>query len=294
MTMAEAPLGHRVRVLGLRAWRRFPWPGGRGRDRAKSLLVRDMRPPRPVPTTAGWLLLEHGEDALERHLLATGAHWEAQVERLLRDNATGLAGATVIDVGGHVGYYAALLARLVGPRGKVVVVEARPELCERIEWARQRNRLGWLDVVHGAAAAAPGPVHLGFDGDRGHTTAASATATLTVPGVRLDEVAAVHGLGVPRLVMMDIEGGEASALVGMSGLLGAEDPPDLLVEVHPDQLDRLGTPQEAVVEDLRARDRHDLFVVDHRRGVRPLEAIPRASSWHLLATRRGRPWPGIT
>lgn len=285
------PSSHRAWVASLRAWRHAPWPAGRGRDRTKDLLTRRARPPRAVPTRAGWLALEHGEDSLERHLLATGTHWETQVVALLESASGRLRGATVVDVGGHVGFYALLLADLVGPEGTVVVVEAHDELCDRIRWAAERNRRHWVRVVHGAATGHEGPVTLGGDPDRGHTTAAeSAHPGFTVPGLRLDDLLAELGTVDPQLVLMDIEGGEAAALRGAAGLLERA-APQLVVEVHPPQLAALGTPELELLSWLATIGPYDLTVLDHRSGPRPCDGPVALDSWHLVATRaaEGRP-----
>lgn len=276
-------------VNALRAWRRFPWPGGRGRDRAKDLLTRNVRPPRAVPTDAGWLLLEQGEDTLERHILATGTHWETQVVALLHANRDRLAGATTLDVGGHVGFYALLLADLVGPAGRVVAVEAHDDLCARIRWARDRNDRPWLEVVAGAASDHAGTLTMGLDPDRGHTTAAGGSAaTFTVAAICLDDWMADRALADPTLVLMDIEGGEADALRGLERLLRRA-APDLLLEVHPVQLAELGTSQEALLAWIRDIAPYDLWMLDHHRGLVPLDDLPVAGSWHLLARHEERP-----
>lgn len=285
----DDPSAHRAWTLGLRAWRRFPWPGGRGRDRTKELLTRHVRPPRAVPTLAGWLALEQGADTLERHVLATGTHWETQVVALLTANRARLAGATVLDVGGHVGFYALLLADLVGPAGRVVAVEAHEELCDRIRWARDRNGRPWLEVVHGAASDRAGTLNLGVDPDRGHTTAAgTAATTFAVDAVRLDEWLDAHDLPEPDLVLMDIEGGEAAALRGLEAVLRRATP-DLLLEVHPEQLADLGTSQDELLTWIGGLGPYALTLLDHRRGPLPLTHLPPSGSWHLLARHQERP-----
>jgi len=242
-----------------------------------------------VPTEAGWLLLEQGEDTLERHILATGTHWETQVVALLGTNRDELDGAVVLDVGGHVGFYALLLAEVVGPAGQVVAVEAHDELCDRIRWARDRNRRPWLAVVRGAAADTAGSLTMGIDPDRGHTTTAgSAAATFTVEAIRLDDCLADHDVPDPSVVLMDIEGGEAAALRGLEATL-RRSTPDLLLEVHPEQLAELGTSQEALLEWIRALGPYDLRMLDHRRGLVPLGRLPVSGSWHLLAQDRRKP-----
>jgi protein-L-isoaspartate(D-aspartate) O-methyltransferase len=51
-------------------------------------------------------------------------------------------GETVAHIGCAVGYYSAILAEIVGPKGRVIAVELDPELCERA----RRNLRRWPQV----------------------------------------------------------------------------------------------------------------------------------------------------
>jgi protein-L-isoaspartate(D-aspartate) O-methyltransferase len=62
-------------------------------------------------------------------------------------------GERVAHIGCAVGYYSAILAEIVGPRGRVLAVELDPELCERA----RRNLRRWrqVEVRHGDGTKEP-------------------------------------------------------------------------------------------------------------------------------------------
>ena len=64
---------------------------------------------------------------------------------------------TVFDVGANVGFLSVILARLVGPGGKVVSLEPLPANAEMIERNARNNGFSQLSVRREAAGAADGP-----------------------------------------------------------------------------------------------------------------------------------------
>lgn len=138
------------------------------------------------------------------------------------------AGATVLEVGGHIGFIAQYFAKLVGPEGKVIVFEPgsnnlpyierntaklpqvrieRQAVSDRIGEATfyedditgQNNSL--LDDYHGAAGVAQSHAMGGMKKAR--------TVRLTT----LDAYIDAHGLKVD-FIKIDIEGNELNALRG--------------------------------------------------------------------------------
>jgi predicted O-methyltransferase YrrM len=67
------------------------------------------------------LFLNPHDRAFTPHLLLDG-YWQMWVTQFIA--RTLAPGMTVIDVGAHVGYYATLLADLVGPQGRCVAIES--------------------------------------------------------------------------------------------------------------------------------------------------------------------------
>lgn len=148
-------------------------------------------------------------------------------------------GATVYDVGANIGFTTLMLARCVGPAGRVVAFEPLPENLERLRRHVALN--GFADrvtvvpcAVDKASGASSFLVHP--SGGMGKVEGSGGRAEeyrqrITVETVDLDGYVYARGQPAPSLVKMDIEGGEALALPGMQRLL-REARPIVLVELH--------------------------------------------------------------
>jgi FkbM family methyltransferase len=149
-------------------------------------------------------------------------------------------GMIAYDVGANIGYITLMLARAVGPSGRVVAFEALPANVERLERNLTLNEMAdGVIVVPGAVAAGEGTLnfHVHASGGMGKAEGSagradeSYQAEITVPSTSLDAFVYEHGGPVPQLVKIDIEGGEVLALPGMRRLL-REARPTLLLELH--------------------------------------------------------------
>ena len=138
------------------------------------------------------------------------------------------SGARVFDVGAHQGVVAAMLARAVGPSGKVVAVEGNLHNCRVAAKNRELNGLFQIEVVQAAVTDKPGTVI--FDaGLNGRIDDGSGRGErLSVEAITIDGLA--DRLGLPDVVFLDIEGAESLALAGASRVL--ESGADFFVEVH--------------------------------------------------------------
>jgi len=158
---------------------------------------------------------------------------EAALHELVRP------GMVVYDVGANIGYITLLLARAVGEAGHVFAFEALPENVERL-----RANIGFngmtarVTVIAGAVGTGSAPVRFlvhesggmgKAEGSAGR--AAKYAASITVPGISLDEFVYGQSNPPPQAVKMDIEGGEVLALPGMRRLL-VEVRPLMLMELH--------------------------------------------------------------
>jgi FkbM family methyltransferase len=148
-------------------------------------------------------------------------------------------GGVAYDLGANVGYTALLLARAVGPAGRVLAFEPLPSNLDRL---RQAVALNGLDLQIDIVAAAAGSrseagsflVHdsggMGrLDGGLGRTD--GFVSKIAVDIVALDDFVFRHDHPPPSLVKLDLEGGEREALLGMRRLL-REERPTLMVELH--------------------------------------------------------------
>src|ERR1700722_12895180 len=81
-------------------------------------------------------------------------------------------GGVAIDVGANVGWHTLLMARTVGPQGRVLAVEANPSIREQLARNIGLNRLAQVEIVSCAIAEVEGT--LDFLGpDSGHPDSAS-------------------------------------------------------------------------------------------------------------------------
>jgi FkbM family methyltransferase len=145
------------------------------------------------------------------------------------------AGMTVIDVGADKGYNTLLAAKRVGAQGTVHAFE--PKASARAQIERNLHINGYHNVIIHDVGLFDEEKYLTFEGSR--------LADVSSPGdggvhcVPFDTFALQHPFGRLGFVKIDVEGAELNVLKGMQRAL-ARDKPDLLVEVHPDQMRSFG------------------------------------------------------
>ncbi|HEX8201632.1 MAG TPA: FkbM family methyltransferase [Isosphaeraceae bacterium] len=137
-------------------------------------------------------------------------------------------GARVFDLGAHQGVVALMLARIAGPEGFVLAVEANRHNAEVARINRDLNDCPTLHVLHAAVAEAPGTVtfNQGLNGQVDDGT--GAWGRVEVPAVSIDDLARTHG--PPDVLFLDVEGFECQALRGARETLARR--PDCYIEVH--------------------------------------------------------------
>ena len=147
-------------------------------------------------------------------------------------------GDTCIDVGGHVGYLSLIMARLVGPQGRVVSFEPVPQTCKALEENIQLNGLN--NIGHECAAVGNSEGTLELVCTKGQELSWTASSVgysvpgeqmrISVPVVTLDHYLQRRALR-PNLIKIDVEGAELSVLRGARRTL-QEIRPVVLVEIH--------------------------------------------------------------
>jgi FkbM family methyltransferase len=123
----------------------------------------------------------------------------------------------VLDVGAHIGHFALLLAKLVGPGGKVIAFEPCPENFRTLEENVRMNDCRNVALKNRAVAATTGVMNLrSNDTNQLIFTASLADRQpmIDVETVSLDDYSFRLQEQI-RFVMMDIEGAEAPALQRM-------------------------------------------------------------------------------
>jgi FkbM family methyltransferase len=144
-----------------------------------------------------------------------------------------------VDCGANLGYFTLAAARAVGERGRVDAFEPDPINRARLERHLEMNGSPAHVRVHPVAVAdqaGEATLYHPVGDARNHGEASLfapsgvATQAYTVPTGRLDQLVS----GKPRLVKMDVEGAELTALRGMRGWLSGEGVPQLIVEHNPE------------------------------------------------------------
>jgi FkbM family methyltransferase len=160
-----------------------------------------------------------------------------------------IQGATVWDVGAHIGYHSLALAALVGPSGHVVAFEPNPYNIKRLHEHLERNADLRERIILMPCALGDADGQEDFlsspevdDGrsSGSHLSQASAPegqqayqsfSQTRVPVVMADTLLRNDRVPGPSIIKIDVEGAEALVLAGAHELLGGLRPL-LLIEVH--------------------------------------------------------------
>lgn len=153
-------------------------------------------------------------------------------------------GGVFVDVGANIGYYAVRAAARVGPSGHVMALEPEALNFSKLTANVARNNVHHnTTCVQKAATDAPGTItlHLHPINDGGHSIEVlpDSQASQAVAGDTLDAlVRTTLGTRVPDLIKIDVEGFELGVLRGMTHLLDAVHPPEIICEVsqHKEEL----------------------------------------------------------
>jgi FkbM family methyltransferase len=164
-------------------------------------------------------------------------------------------GDTVLDIGANIGYYTLLLARKVGPTGQVYAFEPDEENFALLKRNVEVN--GYTNVVLEKKAVAdrtgPATLFLSPENRGDHQTYASAAEgdrqQVAIETVCLDEYGPLRDRTVD-LIKMDIQGAEARAVAGMTGLLRNNPHCRLITEFWPHGLRNAGSDPRAYLEAL--------------------------------------------
>jgi FkbM family methyltransferase len=208
-----------------------------------------------------YLYLDSKDCGITPRILIEGK-WEPLATRILE--STLRPGDRMLDVGAHVGYFAMIAAPLVGDTGKIIAVEPNPEVYRYLLNSTRANNFGGrIDIRHIAVGKErrDAVLHI-YQRSQGSTTESELPARLlgeiketplniTVPMLTIDDLG-LEAEGTFRLIKMDIEGGEISALRGAKQFLSRcfGDDSVLLVECNPPALQGLGGSVEELIKEL--------------------------------------------
>ena len=276
--MSRHMLGHALAATSRRA------SFERGRWRIGSLAYRlidgESGAQSAVRTRHGFAMNLDLAQFVDRTIYCTG-EWEPLETRLIADLLE--PGDTFVDVGANIGYFTLLASRRVGPEGRVIAVEANPRTFTLLEANVRLNACTNVALHHVAAGEAAGFATL-FEREAGNAGGDQVdfTGDGTIEVKRLD---ALVGEQPVRLIKLDIEGAEAKALRGATGLLGRADAPDLVFEFTPKFLSGMGDdPRELI--GLLERLGYRLQTIGNAGRVPASEGIHAAEQTYLYCTKR--------
>ncbi len=189
-------------------------------------------------------------------------------------------GDTVYDVGGNLGVYTVLLAKVVGERGVIVAFEPHHETYEQLLDNVRLNGLTNVRAFQKALGERNSQEKLyignvvanfsllagGIEGDAGKER----TPFQLVDVVQGDTFLGTEALPTPRAVKIDVEGFEYAVIKGLCRALSDPECRIVCVEVHPKFL-----PSEVKANDIR-----ELLA---SLGFRRIEGEPSESTFDLVA-----------
>lgn len=127
-------------------------------------------------------------------------------------------GMTVLDVGANFGFYAILVSRLVGPKGRVLAFEPSVRFRKRLEDHIQRNQCDNIEVLGYGLSNQSASMELFGGGDSAtlwwHDDAIAPSHRETIQLRALDSVATELGLDSIGFIKIDIDGSEPMFLAG--------------------------------------------------------------------------------
>jgi len=242
-------------------------------------------------------------DGLMREVCLTG-RYEPQETALVRHLLR--PGMTFVDVGANWAYFTLVGAHLVGPRGRVLSIEADPRACRALHANLARNGISSAAVRNIAASDAPGRLRFQEYESRAHDTGNFGVAQTTTLAERgrhveidaeaLDDVLDREQIDRVHLLKIDIEGGEAKAVAGLTRRLSSHRIDNISMELHPYHLRDLGTSPAAVIAELR-RYGYIPWHIDHSRAAHRAAASAHADVSRIVgpladADDLGR-WPHV-
>lgn len=147
-------------------------------------------------------------------------------------------GDTAIDIGAHIGYYTLLMSRLVSTNGLVVAFEPAPRNLEILRRNVDENAVKNATIHPTAVGSKPGMgrLYLSTNSVDHHLfDAEESRESILVNTTSLDEHFAGTDINID-FIKMDIQGGEAEAIRGMTGLMEAGRIKTILFEFWPQGL----------------------------------------------------------
>ncbi|MGW4546854.1 FkbM family methyltransferase [Streptomyces violaceorubidus] len=236
-----------------------------------------------VEARSGDLFAVDTQDLIQRYLYLFGV-WEPHLTGWLRRRLR--PGDGFVDVGANIGVFSVLASRLVGDGGRVVAIEASPDLHQRLVRNTRLNALGNVRALN--AAVSDRPRTLTFALASARNTGANSIVPYDGPvessfrteARPLPELLDAAEIATARVIKIDVEGAEGSVVRGLAPVLGAlRSDVEITVEVSPERMARLGDRADDLLAVMREAGFHVYRLAnDYAPGSYPaaLSGAPRA------------------
>ena len=229
------------------------WPLSRGQFAPTRLLPVLERigvvQPVELQTEPGVVFLVTPDDIIESYLLHSGT-WDPEVWSIIKSKIG--PGATMIDVGAHIGTMSLRAARVVGDTGSVVAVEPNPNTLRKLRTNIALSGAWNILVEPVACGATEGKLPLYVSGhvNSGGSSLSKNNAlnqggagtSVEVPIVPLDSIVERAGLTRIDEIKLDVEGAEVQVLRGAENSI-RKFRPAIVSEVIDEQLRNMGSSQ---------------------------------------------------
>ena len=150
--------------------------------------------------------------------------WEPNLTEYIRKSLSDPT-RTFIDIGANVGYFSLLASGLL-TRGRVVSIEALPEICRKLAHNVELNRVANIRIVNCAVSDQPGQLTMHHAiGNEGASTSKSAAVSrqadrfdpqaVIVPALPVDQILSDVEIDGARFLKIDVEGAEFDVLSGL-------------------------------------------------------------------------------
>jgi len=153
------------------------------------------------------------------------------------------SGAIVIDVGAHIGHHTLIAAKRVGPKGKVIAVEADPKNLEILNKNIKLNKFDNVNTINYAVHSKETKIKLYTpEKESGRTIyntimedrISPEEKFIEVNAKTLDSILQENGIKHEQVnwIKIDVEGAELEVLKGAHKILSKSEDIILLIEIH--------------------------------------------------------------
>lgn len=201
------------------------------------------------------------KDSIVSEVLLSRKVWEEYETEVFKESIK--QGATVVDVGAHIGYYTLIAASIVGNKGKVYAFEPDPGNFRLLQ--KNVAQSGYTNVVliNKAVTQKSGKTLLFLNkenmGDHRIYDVGEGQKSISIETVALDDY--FKKLTKIDVIKMDIQGAEVQALKGAEDILKRSNHIKLILEFMPSILLQGGSSAEECLSFLK-KNRFKLYRLD--------------------------------